>query len=193
MLSQDIIDTLFLKARSQNSWQQKSVSDTQIKKIYDLMKFCPTAANCCPLRLNFLKSNEAKQRLKPHLDEGNIEKSMTAPVMVIFSYDTEFYEQLPFLFPHTDARSWFAGKPEKIKQSGTFNATLQIGYFILTTRLVGLDCAPMGGFSTEGIDKEFFNNGKQKSLLISGIGYGGNEKLFSRSPRLNFDQACQIV
>lgn len=190
MLSQN---TLFLNARSQNNWLDKSISNTQCQQIYDLMKYCPTAANCCPLRLTFIKSNDAKQRLKPHLDAGNIEKSMSAPAVVIFSYDTEFYEQLPYLFPHTDARSWFAGKPEKIKQSGTFNATLQIGYFILATRSIGLDCGPMGGFSNEGINSEFFTDGKQKSLLISGIGYGNETELFPRSPRLNFNQACQIV
>lgn len=193
MLSQDALKILFTAARSQNGWLDKLVNDEQIQRIYDLMKFCPTSANCCPLRLTFLKSKVAKLRLKPHLSEGNIQKSMTAPAVVIMTYDTKFYEQLPKLFPHTDAKSWFVGKPEKIKQAAHLNATLQIGYFILATRAVGLDCGPMAGFDTLGLDKEFFSDGKQKSILICGIGYGDESKILARSPRLNFEQTCQIL
>lgn len=193
MINQTDIETLFLNARSQNGWLDKAVSETQITQIYDLLKFAPTAANCSPLRLVFIKSDDAKQRLKPLLDEGNIDKAMTAPVVAILAYDTQFYEQLPTLFPHTDARSWFAGKPEKIIQAGTTNATLQIAYFIMAARSIGLDCGPMGGFDAAGVDKEFFTDKAYKSLLICGVGYGDDSKVFPRSPRLDFSQTCTII
>ncbi len=192
-MDEQTLQQLFTKARSHNGWQNRTVSDEQVGQIYDLMKFGPTSANCCPLRMIFIKSDVAKMRLKPYLDEGNVEKAMTAPMVVVFTYDTEFYEQLPYLFPHADARSWFVGNADKITQAGQFNATLQIGYFILAARVIGLDCGPMVGFSKEGVDNEFFSDGKQKSLLICGIGYGDISKLFPRSPRLDFNQTCNII
>jgi len=157
------------------------------------MKFGPTAANNCPARITFLKSEDSKNRLKPHLDEGNIDKTMSAPVVAIIGYDTEFYEKLPYLFPHTDARSWFAGKPEKIVASGSMNATLQAAYFMIAARSIGLDCGPMGGFNNEGVDSEFFSDGKTKTLLICSIGYGDKSKVFPRSPRLDFSEACKVI
>lgn len=192
MLEQHILDTLFIKARSQKGWLDKNITTAQIKQIYQLMKFGPTAANNCPARLTFVKSLDAKQKLKPHLDEGNIEKCMTAPAVAIISYDTEFYEKLDYLFPHTDAKTWYAGKPEKIKSAGEMNATLQGAYFMLAARAVGLDCGPMGGFNNASLDADFFPDGKTKSIFICGIGYGDNDKLFARAPRLNFEQACEI-
>ena len=193
MLDSNSLDTIFRTARSQNGWLDREVSDEQIHGIYELMKFGPTAANNCPARITFLKSEDSKNRLKPHLDEGNIEKTMSAPVVAIIGYDTEFYEKLPYLFPHTDARSWFAGKPEKIVASGSMNATLQAAYFMIATRSMGLDCGPMGGFNNEGVDNEFFSDGKTKTLLICCIGYGDESKVFPRSPRLDFSEACQVI
>lgn len=193
MLNEDTLDTLFRNARSHNSWLDKSVSKTQIQQIYTLMKFGPTAANNCPARITFVQSNKAKENLKPHLDKGNIDKAMSAPVVAIIAYDTQFYKKLDKLFPHTDARSWYEGKPKKIKSAGEMNATLQGAYFMLAVRSIGLDCGPMGGFNAETLDQTFFPDGKTKSIFICGIGYGDKEKLFPRSPRLDFDEACQII
>jgi len=193
MLDSNSLDTIFRTARSQNGWLDREVSDEQIHEVYELMKFGPTAANNCPARITFLKSEDSKNRLKPHLDEGNIDKTMSAPVVAIIGYDTEFYEKLPYLFPHTDARSWFAGKPEKIVASGSMNATLQAAYFMIAARSIGLDCGPMGGFNNEGVDSEFFSDGKTKTLLICSIGYGDKSKVFPRSPRLDFSEACKVI
>ena len=162
MLDNDALDTLFREARSHNGWLDTQISDEQITQIYELMKFGPTAANNCPARLTFVRSTEAKEKLKSHLNEGNVEKSMGASAVVIISYDTEFYEKLDYLFPHTDAKSWYAGKPAKIKSAGEMNATLQGAYFMLAARSVGLDCCPMLGFNTETLNQEFFPDGKYK-------------------------------
>jgi len=193
MLDQNSLDTLFINARSHNGWLDQDVSDEQIHQIYELMKFGPTAANNCPARITFIKSDAAKQKLKTHLDEGNVEKSMSAPVVAIISYDIEFYEKLEFLFPHTDAKSWYAGNPEKIKSAGEMNATLQGAYFMLAVRAVGLDCGPMGGFNNKTLDSEFFTDGKTKSIFLCAIGQGDESKIFPRSPRLSFDEACNII
>ena len=193
MLDQNSLDTLFINARSHNGWLDQDVSDEQIHQIYELMKFGPTAANNCPVRITFIKSDAAKQKLKTHLDEGNVEKSMSAPVVAIISYDIEFYEKLEFLFPHTDAKSWYAGNPEKIKSAGEMNATLQGAYFMLAARAVGLDCGPMGGFNNKTLDSEFFTDGKTKSIFLCAIGQGDESKIFPRSPRLSFDEACNII
>ena len=193
MLDKDTLDTLFTEARSHNGWLNQDILDTQINQIYELMKFSPTAANTCPARITFVQSNQAKERLKPHLDEGNIEKAMTAPAVAIIAYDTEFYEKLDKLFPHTDAKSWYVGKPEKIKSVGEMNATLQGAYFMLAARAVGLDCGPMGGFNAETLNAEFFPDGKTKTIFICGIGHGDTTKIFPRSPRLSFDEACEII
>ncbi|SMN10624.1 Predicted reductase RutE in novel pyrimidine catabolism pathway [uncultured Candidatus Thioglobus sp.] len=194
MLNKDALDTLFTQARSHNGWLDTPVSEVQIKEIYELMKFGATAANTCPARITFITSETAKNKLKMHLDKGNIEKSMRAPVVAIISYDTEFYDKLNILFPHEpDARSWYAGKPEKIKSVGEMNATLQGAYLMLAARAVGLDCGPMGGFNAETLDQEFFPDGKAKTIFICGIGHGDESKLFPRSPRLSFDEACKII
>ncbi len=193
MLDQDALNTLFINARSHNGWLDSDISNEQLQQIYELMKFGPTAANNCPARITFVKSDEGKQRLKAHLDEGNIDKSMSAPVVAIISYDTEFYEKLPFLFPHTDARSWYAGNPEKIKSAGEMNATLQGAYFMLAARSIGLDCGPMGGFNNQTLDEDFFPNGKTKSIFICALGQGDETKIYPRGPRLSFNEACEIV
>lgn len=192
-LNDQALDQLFRQARSHNGWQDTPVSDEQLSQIYDLMKMGPTAANSCPARLVFVRSDEAKQKLKACLDEGNIKKSMTAPVVAIIGMDMEFYEKLPKLFPHTDARSWFAGKPEKISKSAMRDSSLQGAYFMLAVRSLGLDAGPMSGFNPEKLDAAFFADGKVKSNFICAIGYGDESKLYPRGPRLDFDEACQIV
>ena len=193
MLSDANLEILFTKARSHKSWLNKEVTEDQIDQIYNLLKFAPTSGNCCPARFIFIKSDEAKERLKPSLDQGNIDKSMNAPCVVIISYDTEFYESLSILSPHTDAKASFIGKENKIKNTAEFNASLQGAYFIMATRSLGLDCCPMLGFSKEKLNQEFFPDGKNKSLFICGIGYGDSSKLYDRAPRLEFNQACTVL
>lgn len=187
------LEQLFLAARSHNGWQDKQVTDEQIKELYDLLKMGPTAANACPARFVFVKSAAAKQKLKNCLAEGNIEKSMSAPVVVIVGMDMEFYEQLSFLYPHTDARSWYAGKDEKIHEAAFRNSTLQGAYLIMAVRSLGLDAGPMSGFNSAKLDETFFPGGKIKSNFICAIGYGDDNKLYPRGPRLEFSQACNIV
>ena len=190
---QQVIDQLFIEARSHNGWQDKPVSDDQLKEIYSLMRMGPTSANSCPARLVFIKSGAAKQQLKSCLDEGNVAKSMSAPVVAIIGMDLEFYEQLPKLFPHTDAKAWFVGKQEKIRETAFRNSSLQGAYFILAVRSLGLDAGPMSGFNSGKLDEIFFPDGKVKSNFICAIGYGDASKLYPRGPRLEFDEACQIV
>ena len=193
-LSNEALDTLFREARSHNGWQDTSVTDEQLHQIYDLMKMGPTAANACPARLLFIKSAEAKERLKPCLSEGNIEKSMSAPVVAVIGMDMEFYEQLPKLFPHTDARSWYVGKPEEVIHTAAFrNSTLQGAYFMLAARSLGLDCGPMSGFDAVKLEAEFFPDGKIKANFICAIGHGDASKIFARHPRLEFDEACLML
>ncbi|MGM0594214.1 MAG: malonic semialdehyde reductase [Pseudomonadota bacterium] len=191
-LSGEALDQLFREARSFNAWQDKPVSDEQLHQLYELMKWGPTAANSCPARVVFVKSDEAKERLKPCLAEGNVEKSMSAPVVAIIGMDMEFYEKLPMLFPHTDARSWFAGKPEKIEVNALLNSSLQGAYLMLAARSLGLDCGPMSGFDGAKLEEAFFPGGTVKANFICALGYGSEEKLYPRGPRLAFDEACRI-
>ncbi len=193
MLDDSALDVLFRKARSHNGWQDKPVSDAQLKQIYELMKWGPTSANSCPLRLVFVKSDMAKQRLKRSLQEGNVKKSMTAPVVVIFGMDMEFYEEFDFLFPHADAKSWYVGNKEKIKEAAFRDSSLQAAYFMLAARSMGLDCGPMSGFDNEVLDAEFFPNGKIKSNFICALGYGDTSKLHPRLARLDYERVCQLV
>ena len=192
-LDNNALDILFRSARSYNAWQDKPVTDEQLIALYDLMKWGPTSANSCPGRLVFIKSDEAKQKLKDCLDEGNIEKSMTAPVVAIIGMDMEFYEKLSVLFPHTDAKSWFMGKAEKIHETAFRNSSLQGAYLMLAARSLGLDCGPMSGFDNTRLESEFFPDGKIKANFICAIGYGSEDNLYPRGPRLEFDEACQIV
>lgn len=187
------LDTLFRRARSHNGWLNKPVSDEQLQQIYDLMKMGPTAANSCPARIVFVKNSDAKARLQPCLNAGNVEKSMTAPVVAIIGMDMEFYDKLPKLFPHTDARSWFAGKPDKIQENAFRNSSLQGAYFILAVRALGLDAGPMTGYDAEKINATFFPGGKVRVNFICAIGYGDVSKLHPRHPRLEFTEACQIL
>ena len=187
------LDQLFRKARSYNGWLDKPVSDVQLQGIIDLMKMAPTSANCQPIRIKFLKSDEAKQRLKPFLMEGNQEKSMTAPVVAILGYDLEFYENLPKWFPHTDAKSWFVGNDELIETTAFRNSTLQGAYLMLAARAIGLDCGPMSGFDNDKVDAEFFADSPVRSNFICALGYGDPASIFDRSPRPTFDDLAQIL
>jgi len=191
-LSDAALDQLFREARSHNKWLDKPVSEEQIRQIYDLLKWGPTSANSCPARFVFVRSPEAKARLRPCLDEGNVDKAMSAPVVAIIGMDMEFYEKLPKLFPHTDARSWFAGKPEKIQETAFRNSSLQGAYLIMAARSLGLDCGPMSGFDNAKLDAAFFPDGKVKSNFICAIGYGDPSGLYPRGPRLDFEEACRI-
>lgn len=186
-------DLLFRSARTANGWLDKPVSDELLQKIHDDMKWGPTSANSCPLRIIFLKTPEAKGRLKPFLLPSNVDKVMTSPVTAILAYDTQFYDHLPKLFPHADARSWFAGNPAMIEETGFRNSSLQAGYFILAARAHGLDCGPMSGFDRAKTDTEFFPDGRFKSNFICALGHGDPAKLFPRSPRFTFTETCKIL
>jgi len=187
------LDILFRNARTHNGWQDRPVEDALLKQVHDLCKWGPTSANCSPMRVVFVKSKEAKERLKPCLDGGNVEKTMKAPVTAIIANDMEFYNQLPKLFPHADAKSWFIGNEELIKTTAFRNGSLQGAYFMLAARALGLDCGPMSGFKNAKVDAEFFSGTAVKSNFLCNLGYGDASKLFPRSPRLGFDEACRII
>lgn len=188
------LDILFRQARTHNGWDGRPVSDAELHEIYELMKWGPTSANASPLRILFLRTPEAKARLLPAMSAGNQDKTRTAPVTAILAFDTEFYEQLPKLFPHApEARSWFAGNAASIHATAFRNSALQGAYFILAARAIGLDTGPMSGFDAGKVDAEFFPDGKHKVNFICNLGHGDSAKLFSRSPRLSFDEACKIL
>ncbi len=186
------LDLIFRNARTHNGWQDKEVPESLLQQIYKICKWGPTSANCSPMRIVFVKSPEAKELLKPCLDPGNVEKTMAAPVTAIIAMDMEFYEQLPSLFPHADAKSWFAGNDEKIKSTALLNGSLQGAYFIIAARVLGLDCGPMSGFDAAKLDETFFKDTPIKSNFLCNIGYGDAEKLHPRGPRLSFSEACEI-
>lgn len=186
------LEQLFTHARTHNVLRGE-VTDEQLRKLYDLTKFGPTSANMSPARFVFVKSAEAKKRLEPFLDEGNREKTMAAPVTVIVAHDEEFYDKLPYLFPHVDARSWFAGNEPLIESASFRNGTLQGAYMIIAARALGLDTGPMSGFNNAGVDEEFFKGTKIKSNFLINLGEGDPSQLFPRSPRLPFDEAAEIL
>ena len=189
------LDIIFRQARTHSAWLDKPVSEITLQALWDLAKMGPTSANCSPLRVVFVQSAEAKERLRPHLAEGNIDKTMTAPVCAILGHDLTFYEALPRLFPHTDARSWFAGEGKEAHAELTAfrNGSLQGAYFMLAARALGLDCGPMSGFDNDGVDREFFSGTTIRSNFLCNLGYGNVEQLYPRSPRLDFDEACRII
>ncbi|MFT5507433.1 MAG: 3-hydroxypropanoate dehydrogenase [Hyphomicrobiaceae bacterium] len=193
VLDQAVFEQLFLDARSQNAWQDRDVPDETLRKLFDTVKLGPTSANCSPARYVFVRSAEAKERLKPHLSSGNTDKVMTAPVCVIIGYDLEFYEHLPRLFPHTDAKSWFTSSEELANQTAFRNGTLQGAYLIMAARALGLDCGPMSGFDLDGVDKEFFAGTRIKSNFLVSLGYGDSSALFDRSPRFDFEDIASII
>lgn len=193
LLDDAALDTLFRQARTHNVWLDKPVSDTLLKQIHDLWKWGPTSANCCPARIVFVKSAEAKARLLPALSANNLEKTRLAPVTALIAYDLEFYEKLPRLFPHVDAKPWFAGKPDLIEQTAFRNGSLEGAYFILAARALGLDCGPMSGFNADAVNAEFFPDGKWKINFLCNLGYGDGSKLFPRNPRLEFEEVSSIL
>jgi 3-hydroxypropanoate dehydrogenase len=188
------LDQLFRTARTHNGWLDKEVTDEQIRQIYDLAKMGPTSANSSPMRIVFIKSKDAKQRLHPYLSEGNAAKTMAAPVTAIVASDFAFYEKLPQLFPHADARSWFVGNDPLVQATAARNGSLQGAYLMMAARALGLDCGPMSGYDQAGVDAEFFAGTQVRSNFLVNIGYGDHANgLFPRSPRLDFDEAAQIL
>lgn len=186
--------TLFLEARSYNGWQDGPVDDDQLRRLYDIVKWGPTSMNTQPIRVLFLKSPAQKERLKPHLLPGNVSKVMTAPIVAIIGYDLDFYKELPRTFPHLPtAKASYEGKPDHIQATAFRNGTLQGAYFIIAARCLGLDCGPMSGFSNAGVDQEFFAGTTIKSNFLCGLGKGDPDKVFSRSPRLSFEETCKIL
>lgn len=192
-IDQQALDQLFLSARTYSGWQAKPVPDELLVKIVDLMKLGPTSANCEPGRIVFVKSAGAKARLKPFLSSGNTDKTMAAPVTAIIGHDLEFHEKLPQLFPHTDAKSWFTGKPEHVIETAFRNGSLQGAYLMLAARALGLDCGPMSGFDQAGVTAEFFAGTAIKANFLCNLGYGDAAALKPRLPRLAFDEVAKIV
>jgi 3-hydroxypropanoate dehydrogenase len=187
------LDLIFREARTHRAWRDQPVSDVLLQAVYDLAKLGPTSGNCCPLRVVFLRSAAAKARLKPALDEGNVKKTMTAPVTAIVAHDLMFYEELPRLAPHTDARSLFVGKEKLIAETAFRNGSLQGAYLIVAARALGLDCGPMSGFDRGAVDREFFPEGRFRSNFLCNLGYGDPARLHPRAPRLAFDEACRVL
>jgi 3-hydroxypropanoate dehydrogenase len=193
MLDDKALDLLFRDARTQNGWLPKPVTDAQIRAIYDILKMGPTSANSQPARFVFIRTKEGKEKLRPALSEGNLAKTMEAPVTALVAYDTQFYENLPRQFPHNqDAINWFKGTPAAAP-TAVRNGTLQGAYLIIAARAVGLDIGAMSGFDNALVDKTFFPDGRFKSNFLCNIGYGDPTKIFARSPRLDFDDACTLM
>lgn len=187
------LDQLFRQARTHNGWRSIDVPDSLLKEAVELTKMGPTSANTSPLRIVFVRSPEAKSRLKSALAPGNVDKTMAAPVTAILGYDTKFYELLPRLFPHADAKAWFVDNGAFADDTAYKNGTLQVAYFILALRALGLDTGPMTGFDNAAVDAEFFPGGEIKSNVLINIGYGDPAKLFPRSPRLEFDEIASFA
>lgn len=207
-LTEEALDVLFRNARTHSAWSPKPVTDDTIREIYELMKWGPTSANSSPARFFFIRSRAAKDRLKPVLSPGNVEKTMAAPVTAIVAYDLKFYDQLPRLFPHNPAmRKLFEENPQLVESTARRNSSLQGAYFMLAARALGLDCGPMSGFDNalldeeffgagnqrQGADQEFFSKGQFKSNFLCNLGYGEPTKLHPRSPRLSFEEACRML
>ena len=192
-IDQNTLNIIFNEARTYSKFHDQPVHDEILQQVYDLAKMGPTAANTCPLRVVFVKSKEAKEKLAPTLDKGNLEKTMAAPVTAIIAMDMEFYEKLPVLFPHVDAKSWYVGKEAYIKETAFRGGTLQGAYFIIAARAMGLDCGPMSGFNNAKLDEAFFAGTPWKSNFLINLGYGDASTLHPRNPRPSFDEACKIL
>lgn len=187
------IKTLFTEARTHNGWQETPVTDETLREIYDLMKWGPTSANCSPARIVFVRTPEGKEKLRSSLSSGNLAKTLAAPVTAIIAWDSEFYERLPELFPHGDARSWFTSSPALAEETAFRNSAMQAAYLIFACRALGLDTGPMSGFDRQKVDEAFFMGTTLKSNLLINIGYGDVSKLYGRLPRLSFEDACGLV
>jgi 3-hydroxypropanoate dehydrogenase len=186
---------LFTDARTHSVWLERPVDDATLRRLYDLLRLGPTGGNTQPLRVVFVRSSEAKERLRPVLAPANVSKAMSAPVTAIVAYDSQYFELMPKLFPaRPEMRELQMNMPpERRTHLAIINSTLQAGYLILAARALGLDCGPMGGFDTAKTDAEFFPDGRWRSTLLVNLGYGDRAKLFPRNPRLDFDEACRIM
>jgi len=187
------LDALFNTARSQNKWTDKPVTDADLQAIYDLLKMGPTSANCSPARLVFVRTPEGKEKLKPALSAGNMEKTMTAPVTVIVAHDPKFYDHLPKLFPHADARAWFSGNAALAEETAFRNGTLQGAYLMMAARAMGIDSGAMSGFDKSKVDHAFLDEHGWKSNFLINLGHGDPSGVFQRSPRFSFDEACILA
>lgn len=192
-LSDDALDQLFREARTHNAWLPKPIDDALLRHVFALAVMGPTSANSSPGRFVFVKTAEAKAKLKPALAPGNVDKTMAAPVTAIVGMDLAFYEQLPKLFPQADARSWFAGNEEAIRSTAQRNSSLQGAYLIMAARALGLDAGPMSGFDSAKVDEAFFAGTTIKSNFLINLGYGDRSKLHARNPRLSFEEAARIA
>ncbi|HEY0378992.1 MAG TPA: malonic semialdehyde reductase [Pyrinomonadaceae bacterium] len=207
-LGGEALDQLFREARSHNAWLDRPVTDDTLRQLYEVAKWGPTSANASPARFVFVRSPEAKERLRPVLAPGNVEKTMTAPVTVIVAYDLLFFEKLPKLFPHNPAmRNLFAGNPQLVEATAKRNSSLQGAYLMIAARALGLDVGPLSGFDNARLDEEFFGGGEEcegceqeffpaghvKSNFLCNLGYGDPAKLYPRSPRLIFGEACTLL
>jgi 3-hydroxypropanoate dehydrogenase len=193
-LGQEAVELLFTEARSHNDFEPLPVSDSDLEALYDITKMGPTSANCCPARLVFVRSDEAKARLVPFAMESNRPKIQNASACVIIANDSRFYDRIPELFPHEpSARNWFTGSEDFAAETALRNGSLQAAYLMLAARALGLDIGPISGFDAAGVDAEFFPDGRFKSNMLCNIGRGKPSALFDRSPRLAFDDACQIL
>jgi 3-hydroxypropanoate dehydrogenase len=188
------LDTLFREARTHNKFRDVPVPDETLRQLHGLLKWGPTSANSSPARFLFIRGHDAKQRLKPALSAGNAEKTMAAPVTVVVAYDPKFFDFLPRLFPHNqEARSWFATNEAFAEETAFRNGTLQGAYLIIAARALGLDCGPMSGFDKAKVDEEFFSYRGWKSNFLCNLGYGDPAGIFPRSPRLDFEEACELL
>jgi 3-hydroxypropanoate dehydrogenase len=193
-LPNDALAQIFLEARTYNGWLDKPVTDEQLRQVYNLMKWGPTSANSSPARFVFIRSGEAKERLRPALSAGNVDKTMAAPVTVIVAYDLQFHEKLPALFPHKPAmRDLFGSNAQLGEETARRNSSLQGAYLIIAARALGLDCGPMSGFDNAKLDAEFFPGGVVRSNFLCNMGYGDPASFSARLPRLEFDEACTIL
>jgi len=191
--NEESLDLMFRQARTHTVWRDAPVDDQLLQQVYDLARMGPTSANMCPMRIVFVKSRAAKEKLKPALDAGNVTKTMSAPVTAIIAMDVHFYEKLPKLYPHVDAKAWFKDLPENVLEYVALrNSSLQGAYFMLAARAHGLDCGPMSGFDNAKVDALFFAGTTVKSNFLCNLGYGDVSKLHPRSPRLSFDEACRF-
>lgn len=192
-LDNTALDQLFNQARTHSYWQDTPIAPGVLEQLYTLTATGPTSANCSPGRFVFVTSQVGKEKLKPALSAGNLEKTMKAPATVIVAYDPEFFEHLPQLFPHVDARGWFTSSSELAKETAFRNSSLQAGYLILAARSLGLDTGPMSGFDPKKVNDAFFADSKWQVNLLINLGYGDHEKLHPRLPRLSFEQACKYA
>jgi 3-hydroxypropanoate dehydrogenase len=199
-INDEALDQIFRTARTHTGWLNQPVSDDVLRHVYDLAKFGPTSANSSPMRIVFLRTPAGKERLRPALSPGNVDKTMAAPVTAIIAYDTQFYEHLPRLFPAMPgAKDMFAKNPAMAEVGGFRNGSMQGGYFIIAARSMGLDCGPMSGFDNAKVDQEFFASSDGgamatwKSNFLCNLGYGDPAKLYPRNPRLEFDEACKLI